>query len=173
MTSKTRQPGHFENPAGFQEQDFTHFPGLADLCSPPPTCKLWSPDPVPGRYLGQVETFRGGEAPQPTGWRCPNPLWLLLLSFTEHLLHSLLQIGCLAHALKSQGLCRSPDSDSNSLALSSSFPPLSFGFLICEMGLGNELLLTTTVTIHNIINHQVAVTNPTLHKNKTGTTRPC
>lgn len=37
MTSKTCQPGHYENPDSFQEQDFTHFPGLADLRAPPPT----------------------------------------------------------------------------------------------------------------------------------------
>lgn len=31
VTSVTCQPGHFENPTSFQEQDFTHFPGLVAL----------------------------------------------------------------------------------------------------------------------------------------------
>lgn len=136
MTSKTCQPGHFENPAGFQEQDFTHFPGLADLRLPPPTHKLESPDTAPGGYLGQVGFCEGGEAPQPAGWLCPNPLLrILLLLFTEHRLHSLLGTRYLAHALKPRCLDSKPDSNYMPLGMLFHFTSLSLGFLIHEVGL--------------------------------------
>ena len=129
MTGKTCQPGHSENPAGFQEQDFTHFPGLADLRSPPPAPQTPEPGSCIGRILRTGGGRGGGGAPLPTGWLCPNPLPLLisLIPFTEHLLRTLMRIRRSALVLKPHSRGSNPDSHFMTLGtwLYLSEPPFS------------------------------------------------